>query len=252
VWSSRVDGQELTFYLVGINNQNFIMADHQTGSWWQQVTGEAIQGPLAGKRLELMPWDEVSFQIWRQEYPQTTVLDSTPEFESRYGFDGNGNREGFAFTVDEDPDDELERGDLIVGLQLPEGDKAYPMALVQEMGPISDQIGGRAVLVVAAPDGRSIRAFDREIDGQALDLYLQAAGAPGVAAAQVGDDSFLLVDAATGSQWNFAGEAISGPMAGRKLQRLQTLKDFWFDWKTYHPDAPVYSAGQLTATSVSR
>ena len=46
MWKSIVDGQELTFYLVGINNQNFIMADHQTGTWWQQVTGEAIRGSL--------------------------------------------------------------------------------------------------------------------------------------------------------------------------------------------------------------
>ena len=27
------------------------MRDEQTGSWWQQVSGEAIQGPLKGRRL---------------------------------------------------------------------------------------------------------------------------------------------------------------------------------------------------------
>ena len=27
------------FVSPGINNQNFIMRDEQTGSWWQQVTG---------------------------------------------------------------------------------------------------------------------------------------------------------------------------------------------------------------------
>ena len=243
-----MDGQELTFYLVGINNQNFIMADHQTGTWWQQVTGVAIQGPLEGKQLELLPWDEVSFEIWRDEYPQTTVLDSSPEFESRYVFEGNGNREGFEFTVEQDPEDELERGDLIVGLQLPEGDKAYPMDLLREMSPISDQIGGRPVLVVVAPDGRSVRAFDRTVDGEVLDLYRKtpAAGADRDPADQSPGEPFLLVDAVTGSEWSFAGVAVAGPLEGKKLERLQTLKDFWFDWKTYHPEAPVYSAGQLS------
>ena len=51
VWKSTVDDQVLTFRLIGVNNQNFIMEDEQTGSWWQQVTGEAIAGPLAGTEL---------------------------------------------------------------------------------------------------------------------------------------------------------------------------------------------------------
>ena len=54
VWKSTIDDQVLTFRLIGVNNQNFIMEDEQTGTWWQQVTGEAITGPLVGKRLELM------------------------------------------------------------------------------------------------------------------------------------------------------------------------------------------------------
>jgi hypothetical protein len=54
VWSSAIDGRVLTFRLVGINNQNFVMQDDQTGSWWQQVSGEAILGPLKGRRLTLV------------------------------------------------------------------------------------------------------------------------------------------------------------------------------------------------------
>ena len=46
----------LTFHLVGINNQNFVMQDVETGTWWQQVSGEAILGPLKGRRLQLVPF----------------------------------------------------------------------------------------------------------------------------------------------------------------------------------------------------
>ena len=49
-----VDGRRLTFRLAGINNQNFIMRDEQTGTWWQQVSGLAIHGPLkVGSRTML-------------------------------------------------------------------------------------------------------------------------------------------------------------------------------------------------------
>jgi len=53
VWQSVVNGQTLKFHLAGINNQNFIMRDEQTGSWWQQISGEAIQG--ATTELERAP-----------------------------------------------------------------------------------------------------------------------------------------------------------------------------------------------------
>jgi len=74
VWRAEVNGQRLTFRLIGVNNQNFIMEDEQTGTWWQQVTGEAIQGPLKGERLEPMPFDIVSFEIWSAENPEGRIM----------------------------------------------------------------------------------------------------------------------------------------------------------------------------------
>jgi len=56
-----VDGRALHFYLAGINNQNFLMRDKETGTWWQQITGKAIYGPLKGASLDLVPYDELTF-----------------------------------------------------------------------------------------------------------------------------------------------------------------------------------------------
>jgi len=70
--------------LWGINNQNFIMRDEQTGSWWQQVTGEAIQGPLKGRRLAPVLHDEVSFGIWKGERPGGRVLRADPKRKDDY------------------------------------------------------------------------------------------------------------------------------------------------------------------------
>jgi uncharacterized protein DUF3179 len=70
VWESEVGGKKLTFHLAGINNQNFIMRDDETGSWWQQVSGEAIQGPLKGKKLTQVYNDELTFALWKREIQQ--------------------------------------------------------------------------------------------------------------------------------------------------------------------------------------
>ena len=50
------------------------MRDRETGSWWQQVTGRAIAGEMAGSTLELMPNDELTFALWKSEAPHGLVL----------------------------------------------------------------------------------------------------------------------------------------------------------------------------------
>ena len=74
MWGSVVEGRRLTFHLVGINNQNFVMQDVETGTWWQQVSGEAILGPLKGRRLALVSSDQLTFGTWKSEAPNGRVL----------------------------------------------------------------------------------------------------------------------------------------------------------------------------------
>jgi hypothetical protein len=64
VWRRTAQGKVLHFYLAGINNQNFLMRDRETGTWWQQITGKAIYGPLKGDTLDLVPSVELNFVEW--------------------------------------------------------------------------------------------------------------------------------------------------------------------------------------------
>ena len=84
MWTRESGGLVLTFHLAGINNQNFLMRDDQTGSYWQQITGEAVSGPLRGRRLTLVASDELSFGLWAAEEPGGTVLKSVPKYASDY------------------------------------------------------------------------------------------------------------------------------------------------------------------------
>ena len=74
MWETTVNGRQLHFHLAGINNQNFIMRDEETGSWWQQVTGLAIFGPLKGQQLRSVFHDELTFALWKSEKPGARVL----------------------------------------------------------------------------------------------------------------------------------------------------------------------------------
>lgn len=228
-----MNGRTLHFHLTGINNQNFVMSDEETGSWWQQVTGCAFLGPMAGQCLQAAPWDEVTFAVWRQDHPRTQVLLGVEESKKRYASAEWEKKIADRPTVTPvDPHDPLKPRDLVVGVTSGKVAKAYPWATLVAQNPIIDSVGGTPLLLLLHADGRSLRCFDRRVDGAALELFLETK-----------TDPPILVDSRTGSEWDFSGLATSGSLAGRRLDRLPCLKDFWFDWKTYHPETRVFTAG---------
>ncbi len=230
MWRAEVDGRKLRFHLTGINNQNFLMADEQTGSWWQQVTGEAAFGPLKGRHLDLVFHDEIGFAAWKREHPGGRVLRPAGGAPWReFSKDWEVETAKLPVVTPARAGDVLKPRDVVVGVRLMGVSRAYPLVELQRQSPVQDTVGGVPLLLVVGEDGRSVRSFERTLDGRELSFFARA-GAP-----------LRLVDAGTGSEWSFAGEAIAGPLKGRRLAKVFALKDYWFDWRTYNPETSVYA-----------
>ncbi len=230
MWQSVVNGQILKFKLAGINNQNFIMRDEETGSWWQQISGQAIQGPLKGSELVSVETDELTFGTWKQENPNGRVLKPDAKI-SVEKYDPNWEPEVARMPVRvEKLDETLEPRTLVIGISIDKNSKAYPFTAIEKQAPILDTVGTTPIVIVLAEDGKSVRAFSRTLDGRKLE-FLQK------------PDTNELVDAETASVWDFTGTAISGELAGKQLTKVTVLRDYWFDWKTYHPETQLYSLG---------
>ena len=58
----------------GVVGGNEVFKDVETGSRWQQSTGEAISGPLEGSHLTLYPFILTTWKAWRTRYPNTTIV----------------------------------------------------------------------------------------------------------------------------------------------------------------------------------
>src|SRR5712692_1322922 len=56
VFKNDVDGRKLTPELAGTRGSNLTFRDRETGSQWQQATGEAFAGSLKGRHLEMIPF----------------------------------------------------------------------------------------------------------------------------------------------------------------------------------------------------
>jgi hypothetical protein len=226
-----VDGLVLTFHLAGINNQNFIMRDEQTGSFWQQISGLAISGPLAGRQLELIPSDELTLGLWKSEQPDGTLLKDSPQDAARYAKKDWEQRMQKTPTVLSYAQAGLAPRSLIIGLNAFGAARAYPHESILAEKLVLDRLGGVPVAIVLGPDGQSIRAFRAQLPAgnQALELYRIS-----------GEGSAILMDDATGSRWNFQGCAIAGQAAGTCLEQLNIIKDYWFDWRHYNPATTIF------------
>ena len=240
MWESTVDGRVLHFHLAGINNQNFIMRDEETGSWWQQVTGKGIHGSLKGHQLKEVFHDELSFGIWKREKPHGRVLRPEERIVAakRYEAADWEQRVGRMRVVEgTDVDKRLEPRTVVIGITAGGKSAAYPLSALQKQSPIIDTVGAVPIVVVLGEDNRSVRAFERTIDGRRLEFFKKTEAGPN------SPTTLQLIDAETGSTWNFEGEAFAGPLTGRQLKKVSVLEDYWFDWRIYHPDTTIYQIG---------
>ena len=210
------------------------MRDEETGSWWQQVSGEAIQGPLKGQKLRSVAHDELTFALWKQEQPQGRVLKPDPGIDEKLYAPANWDERmaNVPVRIAQPLDQTLVPRTLVVGVTVGGIAKAYPIEAVKKQSPIIDELGGVPIVLVVADDGKSVRAFERTLDARKLELFKKK-----------DSSQVTLVDAETGSEWNFAGKAISGSFSGQQLKQVPVLLDYWFDWKNYHPKTSVYELG---------
>ncbi|MDZ4306756.1 DUF3179 domain-containing protein [Allopontixanthobacter sp.] len=75
VFDRRVDGKILSFGTTGrLRHSDLVMYDHQTESFWQQFTGEAIVGTMTGTTLTAVPARIEAWRLFRDEFPQGQVL----------------------------------------------------------------------------------------------------------------------------------------------------------------------------------
>ncbi|MBI3047498.1 MAG: DUF3179 domain-containing protein [Acidobacteria bacterium] len=84
MFRAEIDGRTLDFDTgsgLGLRGMNFMMRDRETGSTWQQATGEAFDGPLKGKRLTIAPFELTTWEAWRARHPDTLALVPEARFE---------------------------------------------------------------------------------------------------------------------------------------------------------------------------
>lgn len=75
VFERTLDGEPVTFGTTGkLRHSDLIMYDRGEENWWQQFNGEAIVGARAGEKLRAIPSFLISFDLYRERFPDGEVL----------------------------------------------------------------------------------------------------------------------------------------------------------------------------------
>ena len=232
VLARNVDGRELTFGASGKLIMNaVVLYDHQTDSLWSQFLAQAVDGPLAGTTLELLPAALTTWESWYAEHPDTLLLDRRGDF-----FAGGGDRyagyfrDGSAGILGEtNKDRRLPTKEKVVGLDTGATPRAYAFRDLAKQPVVNDTYDGEPIVVTFDPIAESAAVFHRDVDGQGLTFSSEDVGK-------------MRADQ-TGSIWSLvSGEAIEGPLAGKQLEQAKSFVAFWFAWSDFYPGTDLFRA----------
>jgi quercetin dioxygenase-like cupin family protein len=236
VFRAEVKGQTLHFQYDRMVGANEVQKDLETGTSWQQATGEAIDGPLKGTRLTLYPTVRTTWGEWRRRYPRTMVLKPLPGYAelmpsrskrikdiTRVGPEGAPNG---ALTLDK----RLPARETVAGLEVDRESVAYPLSELRVARVVNDRVGGLPIVIVHQPSSDTTTAFDARANGKALKFQ------------PANDDASVVIDLETRSTWNAYGLCIDGPLKGTQLKQLILVPQFWFAWSQFHQGTRVFTA----------
>ena len=231
MYSREVGDEILAFGVSGKLIMNLlVMYDRQTDSLWSQLLGKAVRGPLEGTELEYVPALMTTWGDWKARHPQTQAIVK--------GY--KGNRDSYASYYasqsagvigETRTDDRLQTKQFVIGVDTGLATMAFPFSVLNREPVANAQVGELPVLVVFDAGNANGVAYSRRVGDRVLTFE------------SASNDK--LRDLETGTRWNsFEGDAIEGPLAGERLDRVKSTIIFWFGWKDFHPDTGIYEAGR--------
>lgn len=209
-------------------NSNLVMYDRTSKSLWSQALGQAIVGSYSGVKLEEIPFDIAYWKDWKQLYPNSIVLSKDTGSVRPYGADPYGDyytSPDILFPIS-NRDSRLELKEIVVGFKNNGLSKAYKLQDIEKLKVINDRVDNKSITFFSLHPLMA-RLFDSSVDGQPLIF-------------QYNSTSNSITDKKTGSQWNFEGKSIQGPLKGKELLRLSFDEGYWFEWVVFHPETKVY------------
>ena len=245
VFDRRINGETHEFGVSGLlRHSDMIMYDRNTESLWQQFSGEALVGEYTGKTLTIIPSQLISFEQFRQSYPESDVMSRETGHQRRYGqnpYAGYDDVNNTPFLLNkEDLTDKLPPMEKVIGIRAGNSTKAYAYSITSEKHVLHDEINDEPIVIfhvegmASAMDNQRI---DQSRDDGSTGVFSPVTDGQKLEFEWVDGD---IKDKQTGSIWNISGKAVSGPKKGSQLE-TKTFGDYFaFAWMVFYPETDLH------------
>ena len=240
----------LTFEVSGmLRKSDMLMADKETETWWQQLTGEAVVGELTGAQLKIIPSLVISVEEFFDSYPKGKILSTNTQTraQGRYGYnpyvnydDPDGKPMESFFDIN-NLDSRLPAMERIVDIKGEKGYKIYPFTKIAEKGVINDTFERKEIVLfyndktISVLDNRII-SISRNIGS--VTLFSRVLGTDTLSFLKSGN---RFIDDQSHSEWNITGKCIKGKLKGKQLKKIVHGNHFAFAWLAFYPDSEIYT-----------
>lgn len=166
VYNPVINGQRLHFDVLGVYRRNMVMMDRETGTIWQQGTGEAIFGQLKGSQLEIFHYQQAALSEWMKQYPNSYIAKESNEVR-----DGIFSKERLmkmmkiTETLVAPGKTRLEGLPLrepVFGVELNGHSKAYPVSELKKKSKFVDLLGDKELRINYEPPSNFITIIDTQ------------------------------------------------------------------------------------------
>lgn len=227
-----LDDTETTFGVSGkLINNNVIMYDRLTDSYWPQVLGAAVKGPLFGSRLEEFPVIWTTWGLWKEKYPDTLVLSKETGYIRNYNRDPYGDynpiggyyvREATIFSNMAE-DDRFPPKTVVVGARSDGEAFAVVKDVIRQEKVINTNLGEIPIVIFYDEELDTVRFFNSLINENSVTFMLLEDGT-------IHDPS--------GLEWNVEG---LNKETGEQLEQINAFDAMWFAWFAFYPNTEVYN-----------
>ena len=204
------------------------------GTLWSALSGRALEGPRNGDRLQRQPSFRTEWGHWMMLHPESTAYNlfdgkkyPVVEIPSVMSVEALG-------TLGK-PDARLQSDTPVLGVELGDQSRAYPLSAKLPLACFTDRLGSKAIAVFWYAPTQSAVAFESDLNKRSLTFHVDADAPP---------ESAPFKDSETGTRWSLAGRAVDGPLKGQELTWVNSVQCKWYAWAAEFPHTQIY-VGQI-------
>jgi len=227
-----------------LRNSDLVMWDRQTESWWQQFTGEALVGELAGTSLNLVSSQLISVGEFFENYPEGKMLSAETGHSREYGTNPYSNYDdpdNIPRFYKGEIDNRLPPMERVIDIQVKGRRKIYPLSAIQKLKVINDVFEGEPIVLFHT--SRTISVMDAGQINESREVgstTVFSAILKGEKLQFENTNEGRFKDKISGSVFTITGYCMNGKYKGLQLEPVRHGNHFAFAWFAFYADSEIF------------